>query len=145
MPAIMQLKDLIESWKIDAKVDSTEPGKELLKIPNLHARYAEQLAYHSLAMKSKRAEYYSLKKVKIDYYNGRMDAAELAKRGWQPFALILKTDLNTYLDADPDLQDHLYRIALHEETIVFLGSVLKELNNRSFEIRGFCEWQKYLS
>ena len=32
------LEDIMKHWDADSVIDSTEPGKELLKIPTLHKR-----------------------------------------------------------------------------------------------------------
>jgi hypothetical protein len=37
----MELKELIQIWKEDCKIDDTELGQESTRIPNLHAKYLE--------------------------------------------------------------------------------------------------------
>lgn len=141
----MPLEKLIEQWEIDAKVNETEPGKEIAKIPSLHAKYARQMVAHSLGIKAKNISYHSLKKVKFEYYTGKMDQAELTKRGWEPFRFLLKGDVNVYLDADTDLTDIKAKIALHEEAMNFSGMVVKELNNRTWQLKAFMDWEKFIA
>lgn len=141
---IMSLTDLIKEWNKDAKVDSTEPGNELLKNPNLHAKYAEQLALHSLALKGARQRQNVVYRIRSDYYNGRMSREELEKNGLPPFQFVLKGDVKTYLDADPALQESEKKAFVHEEAITFLTSVIKAINNRSYDLRGYIDWVKYI-
>jgi hypothetical protein len=139
----MTLEALNNEWQNDSKIDSTEPGKELLRNPNLHSKYAEQLMRHSLALKGQRLAYNALRRLRSDYYNGRMTQADLEKNGLQQFPLVLKSDIGLYLDADPALQALEQKIAIHEEAITLCGSILKTINNRSFDLRGYIDWIKY--
>lgn len=141
---IMTLNDLMKEWTADAKVDQTEPGNELLKNPNLHAKYAEQLALHSLALKGSRQRYSVVYRLRSDYYNGRMSREDLEKYALPPFQFVLKGDVKTYLDADPALQELEKRAFVHEESITFLTSVIKAINNRSYDLRGYIDWVKYI-
>ena len=140
----MSLMSLLEEWHKDAKIDSTEPGNELLKNPNLHAKYAEQLSRHSLALKGQRQQYAIQKRFKLDYYNGRLTRDQLEKAGLAPFQFVLKQDIGTYIEADEDLQKIEKKISTHEEAITFLTSVIKAINNRSYDLRGYIEWVKYI-
>lgn len=139
----MTLEWLITEWQKDANVDITEPGLELLKNPSLHAKYCEQLSRHSLALKHQRYSYAITKRFKSDYYNGRLTREQLEKAGLNQFQFILKSDISTYMDADADLQKIDKKIALHEEAVSFLSSVIKAINNRSFDLRGFIDYLKF--
>jgi hypothetical protein len=140
----LPLEELVKQWEIDARVNDTEPARELLKIPNLHAKYARQLVAHSLAIKAKNISYNALKKVKWEYYNGKLDQAELDRRGWEPFRFVLKGDIGVYLDADTDLTNIKSRIALHEEGVNFCGMVMKEINNRTWQLKTFVDYEKFI-
>lgn len=138
------LNEIIEMWEKDSKVDSTEPGKEIIRIPTLHSKYARILSAHSLASKQCHIEHARMKKLKYEYYNGKLDADELKKYGWEPFRFLLKSDINLYLDADQDLVKITAKLALHEEAITFCSSVLKELNARTYQLRAFMDWEKFI-
>jgi hypothetical protein len=47
------------------------------------------------------------------------------------------------LDSDKELNAILLKKVLHEEIVDFCKSVLKELNNRTFQVRSIIEWEKY--
>lgn len=139
----MSLESLMMEWEKDSKIDTTEPGKELLRNPNLHSKYNTQLALHSTSLKAKRMAYNSARRFRSDYYQGRLSKEQLDQHGLQPFSFVLAKDVSLYLDADPTLQEIEKRIILHEEAVSFLLNVLKAINNRSFDIRGYIEWVKY--
>ena len=66
------IEDIIKNWDADSVIDSTEPGKELLKIPTLHNKYLKSLVKHKLAVKRINFEYARLRKIKEEYYNGSL-------------------------------------------------------------------------
>ena len=98
-----KLEDILKYWNEDSEIDRTEPGRELIKIPKLHNKYLTILTKHRIASKKAHFDYLRMRKIKTDYYSGRLDEDDLEKYGWEPFAFVLKSDINTYLEADNDL------------------------------------------
>lgn len=140
----LSLEQLIEEWSNDSPWDATELTKELSRIPVLHQKYTTQLTLHSLSVKMINFEIAKMRKLKTDYYNGRMNREQLDQLNWQPFNLILKTnDWQVYLDADIDLIKLNAKKALHEETVNFCTMIVKELNARTYQIRGAIDWEKF--
>lgn len=131
-------------WEADAKIDTTEPGKAMTGIPMLHAKYSRILSSHSLASKRCSFEYTKMRKLKWEYYNGRLDKAELDKLGWEPFRFVLKSDMSTYMDSDADLMKINAKKAYHDEAVSFCTYILKELNNRTWQIKEFMGWEKFI-
>lgn len=144
MGQLLKLEELIASWEKDSMIDDTEPAKELLRVPNLHAKYSQQLVMHNLALKAKNANYYRLRKTKTDYYAGRLSREELAKLGWEPFQFVLKNDMLTYMDADEDLLKIKASMAVHEEASKFCEMIVRELNSRTYQLRAYIDWQKFI-
>jgi len=138
------LEQILKYWEKDAEIDQTEPGKELLKIPTLHNKYLSILIKHKIASKKAHFDYLRMRKIKIDYYNGRMDQEELDARGWQPFQFVLKSDINAYLEGDDDLIKMLEKKVYHEETVSVLESILSELKSRTFQLRDFIGWERFI-
>ena len=66
------LEQIIKYWDEDSVIDSTEPGKELLKIPQLHNKYLKILIKHRLAIKRINFDYARLRKIKEEYYSGSL-------------------------------------------------------------------------
>lgn len=140
----MKLEDLISAWEKDAPIDDTEPAKELLRVPNLHAKYAQQLVLHNFALKAKSANFYRMRKLKADYYGGRFTAEDYKKYGWEPFQFVLKQDITNYMDADEDLIKIKGQMAAHEEASKFAEMVVRELNSRTYQLRAYIDWQKFI-
>ena len=72
-----KLEEILKAWDTDSVIDSTEPGKELLKIPTLHNKYLKILVNHRLAMKRVNFDYARMRKIKEEYYNGSLSQEEL--------------------------------------------------------------------
>jgi hypothetical protein len=85
-----------------------------------------------------------LRKIKWEYYNGKMSQEELDKRGWEPFRFVLKTDISTYMDADPDMVKLQQKKSYHEETVAVCASIMKELGNRTYQLRDHMTHERFI-
>ena len=140
----MNIDELLQMWSKDANIDRTEPGRELINIPILHAKYLQILSTHRLAVKNIDYKLATLKRLKWEYYTGKLDKETLEKHGWQPFPYTLKSDLNIYFESDDDLNKLEAQKILHEQIVDTCQSILKELNSRTFQLRDFIAWERFI-
>jgi hypothetical protein len=140
------IADLVEMWDKDAEIDQTDPGTEILRIPLLHSKYVKQHMAHSLAAKSCAIEFSRIKKIKWEYYTGKLNGDEeiLKKYNLEPFRFTLKGDVSTYLESDEDLSRITAKKALHDQAVEFCSLVVKELNARTYQLRAFMDWEKFI-
>ena len=138
------LELVLKFWESDADMDQTEPGKELLKIPKLHNKYLSILTKHKIASKKAHFDYLRMRKIKWEYYTGKMSKEELDEYGWEPFQFTLKSDITTYLEADADLIKLLEKKVYHEETVSVIESIMNELKQRTWQLRDFISWEKFI-
>lgn len=143
----VNIDDLMEMWSKDAAVDETEPGRELAKISSLHSKYLRILTHHNLICKKLMSDYQKIKKIKWEYYTGDLNNPEdLEQYGLQPMMKkVLRQDIPTYLDSDTDLNNILMKKMVHQEIVEFCGSVLKEINNRTWQMKSLIDWEKFTS
>jgi hypothetical protein len=141
----MNIDKLLQMWSKDANIDRTEPGRELINIPILHAKYLQILSTHRLAVKNIDYKLATLKRLKWEYYTGKLDKETLEKHGWQPFPYTLKSEVSTYLESDEDLNKLLAKKHIYEEMIEACTSIMKELNSRTFQLRSFIDYEKFIS
>ena len=128
----------------DAVIDETELGSESIKIPQLHNKYLVLMQDEQFALQQMRIQFYQMKRLKWEYYTGKMDKETLDELGWQPFQLnVLKKDLDLYFDADEELVELKGKLIYQESKIEFIESTLKTLNNRNWVIRNAIEWNKF--
>lgn len=139
------LEQILKYWETDSQMDQTEPSKELLKIPLLHSKYLNILTKHKIASKKAHFDYLRMRKIKWEYFTGKMSKEELDEYDWEPFQFALKSDVNTYLEADGDLIKLLEKKVYHEEAISVIESIMSELKNRNWEIKSFIDWERFIS
>ena len=139
-----KLDEVLQMWASDSVIDRTEPGKALIDIPKLHSKYLNILSSHRLLAKEAEFQYNKWRKLKWEYYTGRLDEDELKSRGWEVFAFTLKSEINTYLEADEDVNKYLARKLLHEEIVEVCQAIIKELNARTFQLRDYISWEKFI-
>ena len=140
----MTLDQISEEWRKDAGIDSTELGAESLKIPQLHSKYMK--IYFDERQKLKAYEFKSRETFlkKYEYFNGRMSQDELEAAGWEPFVKkLMKNEIDMYIDSDKDIINIKMRMEAQKEKIDFLEEVLKNLNQRNYQIRNAIEWQRF--
>lgn len=139
------LEQIMDMWDRDSKVDTTEPAQEIMKVPNLHSKYARILSGHSMKIRQINFDIAKMKKIKWEYYNGRLAADDLKKYGLEPFQFVLKADISYYLESDNDILNLNMRKSRHEEAFKFTESVMKELGNRTWQLKEFMAWEKFIA
>ena len=135
-----QLEELLEMWRKDSELDRTEPGKELTKIPLHHSKYLNILSASSTSY----SKFKLIKRDKWEYYTGKLDDEDLSKHGWEPFPYVLKSEITTYLDSDEDINKYKASKAIHEEIVTVCEAILKELHSRTFQLKSFIDWEKFI-
>ncbi len=140
----MKLDELSQEWIQDAKIDTTELGVASLKIPELHSKYLK--IYFDERRKLKALEFQSkeLSLKKYEYYNGKLSQEDLDELNWEPFAKrLMKNEVDMYLDSDKDIIQNNIRIINQKEKLAFLEEVLKNINQRNFQIKNAIDWRKF--
>lgn len=137
---------LMEEWPKDAHIDQIDPQKSMAKIPELHAKYLRILTHHNMIVKKIQASYNERRRIKFEYYNGDLNNPEdLAKHGLEPFPKkIIRSEIGQYLDADAELNSILLKKVVHEEIVDFCKAVLKELNQRTWQLKSYMDWERFM-
>jgi hypothetical protein len=130
----------------DMKIDDLNLDLESLKSPQLHSKYLNLLHDESLSLHKATIEQKELRRLKWEYYLGKMDQETLDEKGWQPFGLkILRTDIDVYLESDKDLLRMEARIHYLKEKVKYIESVLQSIGRRGWDIKSAIEWKKFMS
>jgi hypothetical protein len=139
------IKSLLEAWKEDCKIDLTNPGGALLDIPMLHSKYLNILSEYRNRLRILEIKIKTTKKVRWEYYMGRMDEDTMKKYDLEPFPYILKSDVSLYIDSDEELTKLQVRRAFYEEMIENCISIMKELNSRTFQLKAYIDYEKFIN
>ena len=138
----MNLETLQEMWRKDSVIDTDLYCEESTKVPQLHMKYMEFFTTYSLMKKERELEYNQLVRDKWLYCKGKAPSSVYKE---MPFDLKLTTkeEISMFIDADEDIRKVQYKIAYIEQTLAFLESVLRQINNRTFQIKNAIEWEKF--
>lgn len=140
----MKLEDIRAAVEKDIAIDKTELGDESANIPQLHNKYLNMFHDERLMLQKLTANYKMLRKTKWEWMTGKLSQEQLEQLGWEPFQTrIMRQDLQLYMDADPQLNETESRIALQQEKVDYLESVLKGISQRHWVIRNAIEWRKF--
>ena len=140
----MKIEELLDLWSTDCNVDRTELGDEALKIPKLHSKYLRHFTEERLLLRRLEEERKQLVKVKHDYYRGVLPEEDLKANGWEPFQYsVLKSDIPMHIEADGDIIKINLKIAMQQEKVDTLESIIKSISNRGFLIKSAIDFEKF--
>ena len=138
----MKLEQIQEMWERDSQIDPDNLHDESLKIPQLHSKY--YTIYNTLTLLRERAQdsYNKIKLERYNYYTGKAPADVYVK---EPFLYKLrdKEALQRHLDADEKISDIFMKVKYYDVELKFLEEVIKNISNRTFQIKNAIEWQKF--
>jgi|TARA_B100000953_G_scaffold7891_1_gene7020 hypothetical protein len=140
----MKFEEIQYQWTLDCVMDETELSQESIKIPQLHNKYLIYYSNEKLKFKEIKYLFAGLIKRKRDYYSGRMTAEELEMADWEPFQYkLLKADVQEYIDADDNVIESKKLLALQEEKVNYLESIVKSLTTRGYLIKNAIDWKRF--
>jgi len=140
----MKLEQIFTEWDKDSYIDMTEIGEETLKISKLHHKYFQILSHERIQYKKLEADLKQLKLEKYEFYT-QGPTKEALDKGWKlpPVGKILRTDVNSYLEADPNIIALSLRIGVQLEKIELLESIIKTIINRGYNLKLVLDWEKF--
>lgn len=140
----MKLEDIFTEWEQDSRIDRSELGDEVLRIPRLHHKYFKIFTNERLILRKYEVELKQLKLAKHEFFT-MGPTEETHARGWQlpPQGKVLRSDLNYYVEADNEVVNLTLKIGIQQEKLELLESIIKSLTNRGFNIKSAIDWEKF--
>ena len=135
--------DMIQSmWETDSKIDIDNLHTESLNIPALHAKYFD--IYNNISLLRKKAEQQkrNIRHDRFEYYTGKADPEVYVESPF-PKKIRDKDTLQKYLDADERLSNVCLKIDYYETMLNYLESILKVIQNRTYQIKNAIEFVKF--
>jgi hypothetical protein len=88
-------------------------------------------------------EFKLIKRDKWEYYTGKSDPAVYQLK---PFNLkIMRSDVDRYIEADDEYTKAHQKVKYLEVTVDFLDRTVRQISNRSFNIKNAIDWRKFTS
>jgi len=138
------LDKLQEMWEKDAKIDPDNLHTESLNIPSLHAKYFE--LYNTIFLLRKKADQQrkNIRHERYEYFSGKSDPDVYIKDPF-PKKIRDKDTMQKYLDADQKLSTSSLKIEYYDTMLTYIESILKVIQNRTFQIKNAIEYMRFQS
>ena len=131
-------------WEKDSQIDPDNLHTESLKVPSLHAKYHDMFNNFLLLRKKAEQQRKNIRHERYEYYSGKSDPEVYEKN---PFGKKIrdKDTMTKYLAADEKLKDINLKIDYYETLLNYIESILKQISNRTYQIKNAIEWQKFIA
>ena len=131
-------------WEKDSQIDPDNLHTESLKVPSLHAKYHDMFNNCLLLRKKAEQQRKNIRHERYEYYAGKADPEVYQK---DPFGKKIrdKDTMTKYLDADEKSRDINLKIAYYETLLNYIERILKQISNRTYQIKNAIEWQKFIA
>jgi len=140
----VNLETLQSMWEKDSQIDADNLHTESLKVPALHAKYHEMFNNFLLLRKKAEQQRKNIRHERYEYYSGKADPEVYIEN---PFGKKIrdKDTMTKYLDADDKLKQISLKIDYYETLLNYCESILKQISNRTYQIKNAIEWQKFIA
>ena len=141
---MVDLETIQRMWSEDSKIDPDNLHTESLNIPVLHAKYFD--LYNNLNLLRKKAEQQrkNIRHQRYEYYSGKADPDVYIENPF-PKKIRDKDTMQKYLDADEKLSGLSLKIEYYETMMKYLEEILKQVTNRTYQIKNAIEFMRFSS
>lgn len=141
---MIDLPGIQQMWEKDSKIDIDNLHTESLNIPVLHAKYYD--LYNNLMLLRKKAEQQkkNVRHERYEYYSGKADPDVYIEDPF-PKKIRDKDTMTKYLDADERLSTVSMKIEYYDVMLKYLEEILKQIGNRTYQIKNSIEFMRFSS
>jgi len=140
----MDLDKIQEMWQKDSVIDPDNLHDESLKIPQLHSKYYTVYNTITLLREKAREQYSKARLERYNYYTGKAEPEVYAEEPF-PYKVREKDAIQRHLDADERLSKIDLKIKYYDTTLKFLEEIIRNVSNRTYQIKNAIEWHKFQS
>ena len=140
----MNLDQIQEMWQKDSVIDPDNLHDESLKIPQLHSKYYTIYNTITLLREKAKTQYSKIRLERYNYYTGKADPDVYAEDPF-PYKVREKDAIQRHLDADEKLVTIDLKIRYYDATLKFLEEIIRNVSNRTYQIKNSIEWHKFQS
>ena len=138
----MNLDKIQEMWQNDSVIDPDNLHDESLKIPQLHSKYYTIYNTITLMREKARTQYNQVKLERYNYYTGKAEP-EVYEKDPFPYKVREKDAIQRHLEADEKLTQIDLKIRYYDATLKFLEEIIKNVSNRTYQIKNAIEWNRF--
>ena len=137
----MTLDELQAKAEKDLTIDDTELDLESLKTPQLHSQYLKTYSTYALMLKKAEGDHSQLHLKKWLFYTGKAEPQEYKDKNFD--LKVLRQDVDKFIDADDEIIRQRQKVEYLKQICHYCESTLKQINNRTFQIKNAIEWKKF--
>ena len=138
----MNLEKIQEMWQKDSFIDPDNLHDESLKIPQLHSKYYTVYNTITLLREKAREQYSKIRLERYNFYTGKAEPEVYVEEPF-PYKVREKDAIQRHLDADERLNKIDMKIRYYDTTLKFLEEIIKNVSNRTFQIKNAIEWNRF--
>ena len=137
----MNLETIQSMWEKDSQIDIIKVHEEAARIPSLHAKYWD--VYNSVKLLKEKAQTQeaTVRLDRYNYYTGKSDP-EVYQAEPFPYKVRDNESVRRYMDADEKMQKIVLKIKYYDAMLVYLEDIVKQINNRSYQLKNIIDWQQ---
>ena len=139
---MINLEKIQSMWQEDCKIDIDNMHEESIKVPQLHSKYHEILNNLILLRTKAQKIQKNVRHERYEYYSGKADPEVYEKEPF-PKKVRDKDALIRYMDADDRVSDANLKVEYYDVMINYTESILKQISNRTYQIKNSIEWHKF--
>ena len=140
----MNLEQIQEMWQKDSVIDPDNLHDESLKIPQLHSKYYTIYNTITLLREKARESYNRIRLERHNYYTGKAPAETYVEEPF-PYKVREKDAIQRHMDADEKMSAINMKIKYYDVILKFLEEIIRNVSNRTYQIKNAIEWQKFQS
>ena len=140
----MNLEQIQEMWQKDSVIDPDNLHDESLKIPQLHSKYYTLYNTTTLLREKARESYNRIRLERHNYYTGKAPAETYVEEPF-PYKVREKDAIQRHMDADEKMSTINMKIKYYDVTLKFLEEIIRNVSNRTYQIKNAIEWQQFQS
>ena len=140
----MNLEKIQEMWQKDSVIDPDNLHDESLKIPQLHSKYYTIYNTITLLREKARESYNRIRLERHNYYTGKAPAETYVEEPF-PYKVREKDAIQRHMDADKKMSAINMKIKYYDVILKFLEEIIRNVSNRTYQIKNAIEWQQFQS
>ena len=140
----MNLEQIQEMWQKDSVIDPDNLHDESLKIPQLHSKFYTIYNTITLLREKARESYNRIRLERHNYYTGKAPAETYVEEPF-PYKVREKDAIQRHMDADEKMSTINMKIKYYDVTLKFLEEIIRNVSNRTYQIKNAIEWQQFQS
>lgn len=142
------LDQLVAQWEQDAVIDKSDISGEILRTPNLFAKYLRILASWKQKRTATQIKLNEMKQLVSRYYNGELSlnqCKEQLSRDQYQGVRPVKSVLDQMVNADPAVTRIVSQLEMIDNMIYASEQILNSIKSRDFMLGTYTKYQMFLA